>query len=247
LIVKEVEGPDADTVTDTITTYDRLGRVLTSTTHGAITSHVYDRAGNEVSVTDPAGIVTTTTYDPLGRATVVITNDVASPSGPVEDITTTTFYDAAGNTIAARDARGVTTRSIVNVRDQVSRSIANCTDSGTTPTTNPAGCTGAGTHTTTANVISDTVYDGQGAAVRTVTAVGLAGFEATTETAYDAAGRVQASKDAMGTISRLPVPVILGRRHYQALLGRHPLTCRGAKALHTGVPCPGTSLRSWVR
>ncbi len=196
-----VEDTDAFTTDDTTNTYDRLGRLLTTTTAQRTTTYTYDRAGNQLTVTDPAGIVSTTTYDPLGRATVTIANDVASPSSPVEDITTTSSYDAAGNTVAVEDARGVTTRSILNVRDQVAETIANCTDAGTTPTSNPAACTGAGTHNNATNVVTNTTYDGQGSVVKTVSAVGLTGFTATTETAYDAAGRVQASKDAMGTIT----------------------------------------------
>ena len=189
--------------TVTTSTYDHLGRLVASTTAGRTTTYTYDRAGNQLSVTDPAGITTTTGYDALDRATTVIVNDVAGQSTvPGEDVTTTTWYDAAGNTVAVTDALGITTRSILNARDQVRRSIANCTDADGTPSTDPAGCSG-GISTTTANVITDSTYDGQGNAIRTVAAVGLGTeYETTTETAYDAAGRVQATKDAMGTITR---------------------------------------------
>jgi RHS repeat-associated protein len=186
---------------ETVNTYDRLGRLLTSSLEGATTSYSYDRAGNQLSETDPEGVVTTTAYDPLGRAISVVVNDVASPNEPDEDVTTTTWYDAAGNTVAVRDPGGITARTIVNVRDGTARTIANCTDSGTTPTSDPPACTGAGTHSDTANVITDLAYDGQGTVVRTVSAVGRPA-EATTETAYDAAGRVQATRDALGTITR---------------------------------------------
>ena len=146
---------DADSADDTVTTYDRLGRVLTTGPIGAVTAYSYDRAGNQITATDPAGVVTTTTYDPLNRATVVVANDVASPSGPADDVTTTTYYDPAGNVVAARDPREITSRTIVNVRDMVSEQIANCTDTGTlTPSTDPAACTG-GTATLTANVRTD--------------------------------------------------------------------------------------------
>ena len=60
---------------------------------------------------------------------------------------------------------------------------------------------GAGTANATTNVSSTITYDGQGAAVLTVSAVGT-GAAATTETATDAAGRVQAVKDPRGTITR---------------------------------------------
>ncbi|MEI7744799.1 MAG: hypothetical protein WCK58_13750, partial [Chloroflexota bacterium] len=206
---RETSATDAAGVVTT-TGYDRLGRVTSTTSAygtplAATTTYAYDRAGNQVSVTDPAGITTTTAYDALGRATAVIVNDVTGQSTlPGEDVTTTTWYDAAGNTVAVTNPLGITTRSILNARDQVARTIANCTDTGTTPTSNPATCTGAtGDHTTTANVMTDTTYDGQGNAIKTVVAVGLgAQYQTTTETAYDAAGRVQATKDALGTVTR---------------------------------------------
>jgi RHS repeat-associated protein len=199
-----VDDADPDTSADTTNTYDRLGRLLTTTTGGQTTTYGYDRAGNQVSVTEPAGIVTTTTYDPLDRAVTVVANDVANPTLPTEDVTTRTWYDAAGNGIAVQDARGITTRSFPNARDEVWATISNCTDTGTTtPSTNPPACTG-GTPTTTANVRTEHTFDGQGNVVGTVTAVGLTTpvlYQATTETAYDAAGRVQATRDPMGTIT----------------------------------------------
>jgi RHS repeat-associated protein len=185
----------------TTSTYDRLGRQLTTTTDGATTTYAYDRAGNQVSVTDPAGIVTTTVYDPLDRAVATIANDVASPSGPTQDVTTTTSYDKVGTAIAVKDPKGITTRTITNVRDMATDVIANCTDSGTTPTANPASCTGAGTANATTNVHSTVTYDGTGATVGTTSAVGT-GAAATTEVAYDAAGRTVAVKDPRGTITR---------------------------------------------
>ncbi|HET9346554.1 MAG TPA: RHS repeat-associated core domain-containing protein, partial [Candidatus Limnocylindrales bacterium] len=191
-------GPDPIVTT---TTYDRPGRAMTVTVAGAQTTNAYDRAGNRTSVTDPAGIVTTTTYDALDRPTTVVANDVASPSLPSQDVTTSTYYDATGTAVAVRDPAGTTVRTIANARGLGKQIIANCTDSGTTPTPNPPACTGAGTHNATTNVVSSVAFDGSGAATSTVQAVGT-GAEATTETAFDAAGRVQAVKDPRGTISR---------------------------------------------
>jgi RHS repeat-associated protein len=181
--------------------YDRVGRLLSETVDGKTTTHVYDRAGNELTVTDPEGIVTTTAYDALNRHTSVIVNDVASPSLPSDDIATGTWYDAAGNTIAVRDPAGTTARIIVNVRGMAKQTIANCTDSGTTPTSNPPACTGAGTHSSTTNLVGLQTYDGSGAVVNSTSADGTSA-EATTEVAYDGAGRVIATKDPRGTISR---------------------------------------------
>ena len=166
--VTAVDDPDpAATGGDTDNAYDRLGRLVSSTVGGRTTTYAFDRAGNQLTVTDPSGIVTTTTYDALNRATVVVANDVASPTLPSEDVTTRTYYDAAGNVVAVKDAAGFTTRTIVNARDQAVTTIANCTDSGTTPTSTPASCTGAGTHNDMTNVVTDRIYDGQGNVVKT--------------------------------------------------------------------------------
>ena len=185
----------------TTNTYDHLGRLLTKTIGGRSTTYTYDRAGNQLTVTDPAGIVNTTTYDALDRATVVIANDVASPSLPTEDITTRTYYDAAGNVVAVMDAAGITTRTILDARGLPAIVITDCTDSGTTPTSNPPACTGGGTHDDTTNVVTQRIYDGQGNVISETAAVGRPAA-ATTETAYDDAGRVVATKDPLGTITR---------------------------------------------
>ena len=193
----EVTGP----IDLTTSTYDRLGHKLTSTVNGETTISTYDAAGNTITVTDPAGIVQTTGYDSLDRPTVVIDNDVANPTLPSEDVTTTTWYDAAGRTLAVRDPAGITTRTIPSVRGLAATTIANCTDTGTTPTTNPPACTGGGTHDGRTNVVTTSTYDGTGATLLTVVAAGT-GAEAQSETAYDAAGRLQATKDPRGTITR---------------------------------------------
>lgn len=185
----------------TINTYDRAGRLKTMTKAAGVTTYTYDRAGNQVSVLDPAGIVTTTTFDPLDRATVTVANDVATPTLPSQDVTTKTWYNAAGTPVAATDAKGVSSRSIPNVRGFAAQAIANCTDSGTTPTSNPPACVGAGTQNSTTNVKTTATFDGTGAAILSTTAVGT-GAQAATETAYDAAGHSQAVKDPRGTISR---------------------------------------------
>ena len=155
-------------------------------------------------------------YDPLDRVTGTIANctntGTTQPAAgatcagtgtadAVTNLVTTTYNDAAGTTVAVRDTKGITLRSIPNVRGLAKTSIANCTDAGTTPTPDPRACTGAGTHDATANVVTTTTYDGTGATVGTTVAVGT-GASATTETAYDAAGRAIAVKDPVGTISR---------------------------------------------
>ncbi|MFN8629820.1 MAG: hypothetical protein U0838_05695 [Chloroflexota bacterium] len=191
----------------TASTYDRLGRLVSSNANGVVTAYTYDAAGNRVSSTDGAGVVTTTTYDALNRATVVTVNDVATPTLPTEDVTTTTYYDASGNVIATRDPRGITTRSIYTA-GRLTRTIANCTDTGTTPTADPPHCTGGGTLDFTTNVRTDISYDAEGRAVSREVLGGppapplLAVYDAKTLTAYDADGQVRATMDAMGTVTR---------------------------------------------
>jgi RHS repeat-associated protein len=191
-----------DPVATTTNTYDRTGRLLTSVRAGQTTTHIYDRAGNQLTVTAPDATVTTTTYDPLDRPTVVIANDVSTPSGPTEDITTTTYYDAAGQVIATKDPQGISSRTIPNVRGLAATTIAACTDSGTTPTSDPPACTGGGTHTETTNVVTTATYDGAGATLSSVTDFGTGEGPATTSVAYDAAGREVARKDPRGTVTR---------------------------------------------
>ena len=145
--------------TTTTTVYDRVGRVISTTVEGATTSYSYDRGAKQFSTTNPDGTVTTIQYDALNRSTVVVANDVANPSLPTEDVATTTYYDAAGNGVAFTDASGISSRSIYNVRGLVSETIANCTDTGTTPTNDPPNCTGAGTHDSMTNVVSTVEFD----------------------------------------------------------------------------------------
>jgi RHS repeat-associated protein len=185
----------------TTTAYDRPGRVTSTTEASASTSFTYDRAGNQTSAVAPDGTVTATVVDALNRATIVVANDVTSPTEPTEDVTTTTYYDAAGQTVAVKDAHGVTGRSMPNVRGQVMKAIANCTDSGTAPPSNPATCTGNGTHDATTNIVRTTIFDGSGASTLVVVAQGTA-EQATIEKAYDTAGRRIAVKDPIGTVTR---------------------------------------------
>ena len=107
-----------------------MGRAISTVLGGTTTTSTYDRNGNRRTVTGPyptagpAAPLETTQDENLDRPTVVIANDVANPTLPTEDVTTTTYYDAAGHTVAGRDATkptGITTRTIVNVRGLASQ------------------------------------------------------------------------------------------------------------------------------
>jgi RHS repeat-associated protein len=202
--------------TTTTMTYDRAGRQLTSqVTGGPLVTTTYDRMGNAVAVLDADGRMSASLVDPLDRVTTSIANCTNSgttvpaagstcagtgTADAVTNLTTRTYYDETGATVAAKDPKGITVRTILNVRGLPAETIANCTDSGTTPTTNPPACVGAGTANDTTNVRSTTTYDGSGAALTTITAVGT-GEQATTYTAYDGAGRALGTKDPLNTVS----------------------------------------------
>jgi RHS repeat-associated protein len=201
----------------TTTTYDRTGRQVTSqVTGGPLVTTTYDRGGSAVGVLGADSRMSASLVDPLDRVVTSITNctntgttvpaagTTCAGTGTTDattNVTTRTYYDKTGTVIAVKDPKGITARTLPNVRGLANEAIANCTDSGTTPTSNPPTCTGAGTANATTNVETTIAYDGSGAPVSTITAVGT-GAAATTETAYDAAGRIQTVKDPMGTISR---------------------------------------------
>lgn len=192
------DAADGSTIS---TAFDRAGRATSTTEADATTANAFDRASNEIATTAPSGAVTTTEYDPLNRSTRA-TNDAGTPSSTADDVTTTSYYDAAGHQVASTDDHGISGISLYNVRGLAWKSIANCTDSGTTPTTDPANCTGGGTHNATFNVITTTDYDGAGALTVRIMAVGNNLPNVTTRYAYDAAGRQQAVMDPMGTVTR---------------------------------------------
>jgi RHS repeat-associated protein len=222
-----------DAAGTTIHTYDRTGRLLTTLVGGGMTINVYDRNGNPTKVTSPQNIVNTTVFDPLNRATQTIGNDVATPTLPTQDVTTTTYYDAAGQTLAVMDSKGITTRSILNVRGLAMQVIANCTDSGTAPTMNPPACTGPipqATHDGKTNVVTTITYDGSGA--ETIRFVNHGdGTSATTTVVYEG-GRERAILDPRGTVTRILYDPITG--HLQSRI----VNC-------TNLTTPGSPTGNW--
>ena len=204
------ETSTSDPATGTSTTvFDRLGRATRTTdANGLITDTVYDADGNAVSVTHPytAGQTPakdTTVLDALNRPTATIVNDVVTPSAPDEDVTTRTWYDAAGRTLTVQDPALITTRTIVNVRGLASQTIANCTDTGTVPVLDPPSCRGDQPqyHTATMNLVTNSTYDGSGAQLSSVS-VRVSAPNIVTYVAFDAAGRTKATKDPRGTVTR---------------------------------------------
>ena len=230
----------------TTTTYDRPGRTLTTTVAGALSTNAYDRAGNLLSTKNPAGDVSAMVVDALNRTVQSITNctntgTTQPPAGVVctgtgthdasTNITVTTYYDPAGATLATKDAAGVVDRTFPNVRNQAWQTIANCTNTGTTPPPDPPTCAGTGTPDTKTNVKSTVTFDGAGATLLTVVSVGL-GDEAAADTAYDGAGRAVASRDGLGTVTRT----------FHDVLGR--VTSQVVNCTNTGTTVPTTGWES---
>ena len=168
------------------------------------TTTVYDGRGNKIQETAPNGRVTTYTHDNLDHLIKQVDNDVASPSGPTQDVTTEYAFDANGNQIAVKSptniggATGYTITAVVY--DHLGRpteTIANCTNSGTTPPADPAWktCAGTGTADSSTNIVTTTAYDAAGHQVA-VTAPdpsatsGSSTATTTTRYAFDSAGRL---------------------------------------------------------
>lgn len=216
----------------TTTSHDRLGRPVRIVGASTVVDLAYDKLGNQLTQTgpysadDPAAPVNKTTYDALDRSLTQVANFVAGSSDPADNLTIRTTYDAAGRVIAVRDPKGTVVRTVVNARGLASRTIEHCTDSGSTPTVDPANCTGGGTHDSDTNLVTDLAYDGSGALRTTVRQESVAGvltertrdaagrivkvvldkgsgrLNLTTEFAYDDLGREIARRDPGGTVGR---------------------------------------------
>lgn len=219
-----VRGPD---LTVTRTFYDALGQttavVQNCTSAGGsawsackgdgaadastnvTTRYTYDDRGNKVSETSPSGRLTTLVYDDLDRLVKQIDNDVTTVTLPTEDVTTEYAYDADGNQVAVKapTAAGggngyLVMRSFFDALGHVTRTIANCTDSGATPPAAWQSCAGGGTKAAATNVETTYTYDADGnqlseTAPSPAATSGTSGdylSAVTTRYAFDSAGRL---------------------------------------------------------
>jgi RHS repeat-associated protein len=160
--------------TESTATYDEYGRALTSTNADSdtTTTAYTPTTGAEptsVSVTDPAGLVTTTTYNPLRDLPLTVT----SPAG----WTSTEQYDALGRLTAAWTEGHLDTAS---PEYEYSYDVSNTAPSVvTTETIEPSGA---------AYLPSETLYDSLGQAVETQ-AENADGNTVVTDTDYNAEGQ----------------------------------------------------------
>jgi YD repeat-containing protein len=91
----------------TTSTYDALGRVLTSTNElGKTTTYTYAGQGGVASITDPLGNKRTFTYDAAGRKLTAVSPRGNVTGGTPADYTTTFTYDAVGNRLSETDPLG---------------------------------------------------------------------------------------------------------------------------------------------
>jgi RHS repeat-associated protein len=82
----------------------------TRTDRNVSSAQEYDVLGRVVRSVDVMGVVTTQTYDGLGRTTAVTRNvQTTRPATPTENVTTRTRYDALGRVVATVDSAGATT------------------------------------------------------------------------------------------------------------------------------------------
>jgi RHS repeat-associated protein len=102
-------------------------------------------------------VVQTITYDGAGRIVVSVLT-VANQVGA----TTSTAYNGNGQVVALLDARGTITRNFYDAAGRLSKTVIDCTSTGTTIPTDWIGCTGAGSQDGTYNLTTAYTYDARG-------------------------------------------------------------------------------------
>jgi RHS repeat-associated protein len=190
----------------TTTIHDGADRVFHVQVGDALTVKEYDKAGRIVRVTAPVSqtsTVTATAYDPLGRVCRSVSNatiDIRGLADPCRtpiartettNLDTQTYHNAAGDSIATvrlavDDAKDVVTRTMFGIRGDAYETIANCTDSGRTPSPAPASCVGGGTHDGATNIVTTNSFTAGGSILTSTQVAG----GVTTVSTYDGAGRV---------------------------------------------------------
>jgi RHS repeat-associated protein len=204
-LTESLPGDESIPALTRTSTYDQLGNVLTETDAWTgttrATTHVYDLANRETSLTDPADVATTTTYNAAGDASSSTSGGVTTSrtfdglgrtlTDTVGTSTTTHVYDPAGNEIRIVDPAGVT---IDRTFDRASRQLTELAGGGTTSYLHDA--LGRMTQMTDpAGSVTVTTYDRPG---RTIT-TSVDG--AVTWNSYDRAGNILSMKAATGEVA----------------------------------------------
>ncbi len=162
-----------------------------------VTTMAYDGAGDLVSTTRPGATgptTTTTARDPSGRATVIVADNGGL------NLSTEYAFDSLGREVAVKDPRGTITRTFYDTAGRITRSVVNCTSTGTTVPAAWASCTGLGSQDGTFNLTTSLEYDSAGQRAAVVAPNGRR-----TEYTYDAAGRPRTVID--NAVSTTPGPL----------------------------------------
>lgn len=171
--------------TKTTYTYDAANRLLIRTVHptdatvagdelNLVTRWAYDAKGQAIEMIDPRQTVTRYDFDLGGR----VISQTVNPGGLA--LTTKWVYDGDGRTVSVIDPRNVETRYTF---DKAGRRTQEQID--------PLGL----------NLIRRYTYDADNNVIA-VTAVGTGGNDAITRYAYDAAGRLEYTVDAVGAVTK---------------------------------------------
>jgi RHS repeat-associated protein len=208
----------------TTLTLDLMNRATTEAAPLRTTTTQYDAAGSVTSTTT-ANDTVARTYDGAGQ---LLSETIDPGSTPHLALTTEHAYDAAGEEIATRDPDLTVTRTFYDAQGRVTKTVENCTSSGTTVwsagDSGWTGCTGLGTQNGTWNLTTTFTYDDRGNKLSEVAPNGrvttstyddldrltmqvdndvvtptLPTDDVTTEYAYDAAGFQAAAKSPTAT------------------------------------------------
>ncbi|RPI91406.1 MAG: DNRLRE domain-containing protein, partial [Chloroflexi bacterium] len=188
---------------ETYYTYDSSGQVDTITTAyqtpaAQTTDYDYDDLGRLIKVTDPAGGITRSKYDPAGRLIVTINNvDPGTPDAEyppqnlvsgenIYNLYTRFYYDARGNQTAVVDTDWNITRTYYDGADRPVGTVQNLVINGT-----PANSEAEAITAITTPLASVPAYDPD-----------HSDWNVRTETEYDDAGNVIVTRDPAGVIIR---------------------------------------------
>jgi len=176
--------------------YDQLDRVASvRTADQAVTKYGYDLLGDVVSTTDPTGAVSTATWDYLGRKRT--STDVVRQTG--SNYTTSYDYGYGGWLSKETSPAGVATSTEYNSLGETTK----VTDGANNPTDYDYDGAGRLTRVTLADSsYTKTAYDLADRPVRTSAHRADDTELRSTTTEYDPAGKVVASTDARGTVTR---------------------------------------------
>jgi RHS repeat-associated protein len=169
--------------TQTVNTVSVPGGTYTTTV-------LHDDLGRTVKTTTPAGVITSTTVDALGEATVVKNTANAT--------TATASYDAVGNTVIAGDAAGRETRTVYDLAGRATSVGRFANSAASTPVTSTSATYDANNNVTA-------VVDGNGHTttaafdslnrLTSMTSPVASGTNITTSYGYDTAGNLTRVRD----------------------------------------------------